>query len=52
MIVCVEIIDFWDVVPYIFIDRHTYFKGACLPYYVVSHPRITIFVFRDTNQLF
>jgi len=52
MVLCVEIIDFWDVVPCIFIDRHTCFRGACLPYCVVSHPKMTIFVFRDTSWLF
>jgi hypothetical protein len=52
MVLCAEIIDFWDVVLCIFIDRHTYLRGASLPYYVVSRPRVTIFVFRDTNWLF
>jgi len=40
MVFCAKIIDFWDVVPCIFIDRHTCFRGACVPYYVVSCPRI------------
>jgi hypothetical protein len=48
---CLEIMDFWYVVPCIFIDRLKCFRGACIPCYVMSRPR-RIFFNLKTNWLF